>query len=157
MWTPEAGLDNPNVANPMATPDFTTTYVVTITDANGCVDIDSLTIEVISFQFEPEVPDAFTPDGSGPSSNDRLYVHDVLGREGDALETVNFKIFNRWGELIFEATEVSQIVYPNGGWDGTNMNNGKPMEVGVYVWLLEAQTVKEEKIGPISGNVTLLR
>ncbi|HIA36341.1 MAG TPA: PKD domain-containing protein [Flavobacteriales bacterium] len=157
VWTPEAGLDNPNVANPMATPDFTTTYVVTITDANGCVDIDSLTIEVISFQFEPEVPDAFTPDGSGPSSNDRLYVHDVLGREGDALETVNFKIFNRWGELIFEATEVSQIVYPNGGWDGTNMNNGKPMEVGVYVWLLEAQTVKEEKIGPISGNVTLLR
>ena len=36
VWTPEAGLDNPNVANPMATPDFTTTYVVTITDANGC-------------------------------------------------------------------------------------------------------------------------
>jgi len=157
VWSPTTGLDNPNVANPLATPEFTTTYIVTITDANGCVDIDSLTIEVISFQFDPEVPDAFTPDGSGPSSNDKLYVHDVLGREGDALETITFKIFNRWGELIFEANEVSQIVYPNGGWDGTNMNNGKPMEVGVYVWLLEAQTVKNEKIGPISGNVTLLR
>jgi len=156
-WTPSTGLSDPNSANPIASPDSTTTYLVVIVDADGCMDSVRITIEVISFLFEPEVPDAFTPNGSGVSENNNLYVFDVGGREGDAVESIVFKIFNRWGELIFEATSRDEIIYPNGGWNGTNMNNGKEMEVGVYVWLLEAQTVKGLKIGPISGNVSLLK
>jgi gliding motility-associated-like protein len=156
-WTPSTGLNDPSSANPIASPDSTTTYTVVIVDADGCMDSVSITIEVISYLFEPEVPDAFTPNGSGVNENNNLYVFDVGGREGDAIESIVFKIFNRWGELIFEATSRDQIVYPNGGWDGTNMNNGKEMEVGVYVWLLEAQTIKGLQIGPISGNVSLLK
>ena len=91
------------------------------------------------------------------NENDNLYGFDVGGREGGAIESIVLKIVNRWGEMIFEATSRDEIIYPNGGWDGTNMNNGKEMEVGVYVWLLEAQTVKGAQIGPISGNVSLLK
>jgi len=157
VWTPTDGLSDPASPNPLASPEQTTTYLVVITDANGCVDRDSITVEVIPFEFEPEVPDAFTPNGNGPMANDKFYIYDVGGREGDAVESIVFKIFNRWGELIFEATSRDEIVYPNGGWDGTNMQNGKPMEVGVYVWVLEAQSVRGTKIGPISGNVSLLK
>ncbi|MBL4754624.1 MAG: gliding motility-associated C-terminal domain-containing protein [Flavobacteriales bacterium] len=157
VWTPEAGLSDPESSNPMASPVETTTYLVVVTDANGCVDRDSITIEVIPFEFEPEVPDAFTPNGSGPTANNKFYIYDVGGREGDAVESIVFKIFNRWGEMIFEATSKDEIVYPNGGWDGTNMQNGKPMEVGVYVWVMEAKSVRGTKIGPISGNVSLLK
>ncbi|MBL4577607.1 MAG: gliding motility-associated C-terminal domain-containing protein [Flavobacteriales bacterium] len=159
-WTPSASLDDPTSQSPEASPLETTTYLVTSTDLYGCVEIDSITVIVLPFEFEPEVPDAFTPNGSGVDENNLLYVFDVgsmEGREGVAIETIEFKIFNRWGELIFDATTKEEIIYPFGGWDGTNMRNGKPMEVGVYVWLLEAQSVKGAKIGPISGNVSLLR
>ncbi|HIB21747.1 MAG TPA: PKD domain-containing protein [Rhodospirillales bacterium] len=157
VWTPAAGLDDPSLANPTATPDSTTTYKVVMIDKFGCVDSNEITVEIISPDFEPEVPDAFTPNGSGPTPNNILYVFDVKGMEGESIESISFKIFNRWGEMIFEATERNQIIYPLGGWDGTHMNNGKNMEVGVYVWLLEATSVKGDKIGPISGNVTLLK
>ncbi len=46
VWSPSAGLDNPNIANPLASPTTTTTYVVTGTDANGCTNSDSLTVLV---------------------------------------------------------------------------------------------------------------
>ncbi|MFH1321134.1 MAG: gliding motility-associated C-terminal domain-containing protein [Bacteroidota bacterium] len=149
VWIPATGLDNTDVPNPLANPDTTTTYIVTITDETGCVDSATITIEVIPFEFEPEVPDAFTPDGDG--LNDILYVYDILGREGEALEDFNFKIFNRWGEMIFETSSIDQ------GWDGRHMKTGKDMEVGVYTWLLTATTIKDVEIGPVSGNVTLIR
>jgi len=45
-WTPVLGLNNPNVANPVAKPSVTTTYTVTVTDANGCQATDDITITV---------------------------------------------------------------------------------------------------------------
>lgn len=47
-WTPASGLDNPNSANPVATPDNTTTYVVSVTDVAGCQDQAQVTITVLS-------------------------------------------------------------------------------------------------------------
>ncbi|MEL6842115.1 MAG: hypothetical protein AAFP02_02785, partial [Bacteroidota bacterium] len=44
VWSPATGLSNPNIANPIATPGDTTTYTVTGTDANGCVNTDQVTI-----------------------------------------------------------------------------------------------------------------
>ncbi len=44
-WTPSASLDNDTLANPLATPLATTQYIVTVTDSNGCVNMD--TVEVI--------------------------------------------------------------------------------------------------------------
>lgn len=45
-WSPTDGLDDPNIANPIAQPAATTTYTVTVTDANGCVDTDEVTVVV---------------------------------------------------------------------------------------------------------------
>ena len=146
---PEAGLSCNDCPSPIASPDTTTTYIVTITDIDGCVDYDTITIRVVIL----EVPDAFTPDGDG--INDLLYVYNFLGSrvdvKGDALESLNFKIFNRWGEVIFETTDI------NAGWDGKHQKTGRDMEVGVYVWLLTAATADGEDVGPISGNVSLIR
>jgi len=46
QWSPSAGLNNPNIANPIATPTVTTTYCVTITGANSCAATDCMTITV---------------------------------------------------------------------------------------------------------------
>ncbi|TAL69017.1 MAG: hypothetical protein EPN82_08370 [Bacteroidetes bacterium] len=45
-WTPPTGLDNPNIQHPMASPTATTVYICTLTDANGCVDIDTVVVTV---------------------------------------------------------------------------------------------------------------
>ncbi len=46
LWTPATGLDNPNIQMPNADPVVTTKYYCTITDANGCLDIDSVVVTV---------------------------------------------------------------------------------------------------------------
>ena len=45
-WSPAAGLSNPNSCSPLASPASTTTYTLTVTDANGCVSINSPAVTV---------------------------------------------------------------------------------------------------------------
>jgi gliding motility-associated-like protein len=47
-WSPSTGLSDPAIANPIATISNTSTYVVTITDANGCIDKDTINISLKS-------------------------------------------------------------------------------------------------------------
>ena len=118
---------------------------------------DTASIQLVHCACLLCVPDAFSPNAIGIDVNNKLYIFYKLDYAGDALESLNFRIYNRWGELIFEASEASQIVYPEGGWDGTHMRSGKEMEVGVYVWSLEAKTISGTRIAPVSGNVSLIR
>jgi len=99
-WAPPTGLNNPNIQNPTAAPPQTTTYLVLITDTNGCIGYDTITV----FITLVELPDAFSPNGDG--QNDILYVR------GNGVVTLDFKLFNRWGELVFESNDISM------GWDG---------------------------------------
>lgn len=46
-WTPTTGLSNPSIANPVATPSATTSYVVAVTNSNGCVDLDTVIVTVV--------------------------------------------------------------------------------------------------------------
>lgn len=45
-WSPIEGLDNPNIPNPIASPDETTVYIVTVSDDDGCSDTDDVKVEV---------------------------------------------------------------------------------------------------------------
>ena len=45
-WTPPAGLSDPNIANPVANPNTTTTYIVNVTDVNGCMNKDSVVVNI---------------------------------------------------------------------------------------------------------------
>ena len=116
---------------------------LTITDALGCTTADSIIIYVnLPICDEPNVfvPNAFSPDGDG--YNDIIYV------EGIGITSLNFKIYNRWGELIFESNDQSI------GWDGQYNNVDQEMEV--YTYILEA-IFRNEKNAIIKGNITLLR
>jgi gliding motility-associated-like protein len=48
QWEPATGLSNPNIANPMASPNSTTVYTVTVTDSFGCTDTDQITVNVVN-------------------------------------------------------------------------------------------------------------
>lgn len=142
-WYPADGLDNPLIANPVASPQQTTTYYLTITDPYGCTYTDTLKIfvlEVICDEPYIYVPNAFTPDGDG--KNDVLYVRSKMMTE------MNFMVYDRWGEKVFETQNVDE------GWDGRY--KGKPCDPAVFVYYLSARC-HNETFFKKSGNVTLIR
>jgi gliding motility-associated-like protein len=119
----------------------TTKYVVTGTTEFGCPANDSLTV-FVSPETILDLPNAFSP-GSGTSINDELRI---IKR---GIATLNyFKIFNRWGQMIFSTTDINQ------GWNG--QFNGVPQPLGTYVYLIDATTSTGKKFYK-QGNVTLIR
>ena len=108
-----------------------------ITDQWGCKDTISKDILI---SLLPQVPTAFTPNGDG--ANDLLFVR------GGPFEKMHFRVYNNWGELVFETTD--QKI----GWDGTVSGVAQPMSV--YVWMLDVETYNK-KIIHKSGDVTLLK
>ncbi len=86
------------------------------------------------------VPTAFSPDNN--NVNDKACVY------ASCLENVDFKIFDRWGELIFETQD------PLKCWDG--IYKGAKANTGVYAWKLSAKRKSGSKIDK-KGNITLIR
>ncbi|MBA3705494.1 MAG: gliding motility-associated C-terminal domain-containing protein, partial [Bacteroidetes bacterium] len=143
IWTPADGLDNPSSFNPKATPTKTTTYTVTIIDSTGCTRSATVTIYVISIGCEEAdvfVPNTFTPNGDG--HNDILYVR------SNSLTHLYFAVYNRWGQMVFETTDI------NIGWDG--IYKGMKADPAVFAWYLRGECYNKEKF-KTQGNVTLIR
>ena len=115
--------------------------VQTVTNAAGCSDQDSLFISIsVKDILPPKLPNAFSPNGDG--------VNDVFYVRGGPFETMDLKVYNGWGEMIFESTD------PTFGWDGTH--DGMPEINGVYVFSVIATTT-DGKQHDRSGKVTLVR
>ncbi len=146
QWTPATYLSNPNGTTTISTPNETITYLVTIMDYNDmgvCAKSDSVTIFIYDHKCgEPNifVPNTFTPNGDG--ENDELWAR------GGNITKLDFSIYNRWGEKVFETADQSQ------GWDGTY--KGDLAEPNVYVYYLTVECEEGEEFFK-KGNVTLLR
>ncbi len=110
---------------------------LTIVDQNGCRDSISKSIEVTLL---PLLPTAFSPNKDG--FNDFLFV------KGGPFEKMKFRIYNSWGEMVFE-TDDQKI-----GWDGTWRGQDAP--IGVYVWVLEVDMFNNKSVKK-TGDVTILR
>ena len=93
-WSPEEGLDNPYIANPIASPNKTITYTVTFTTENGCVTTDEITVTVNELS-EDETKYGFSPDGDGINE-----FWEIKGIENYPNNKV--MIYNRWGDMVFE-------------------------------------------------------
>ena len=115
----------------------TMSVLLVVKDINGCLDSARKDITVVLL---PDVPTAFTPNGDG--QNDLFLVR------GGPFKTINVRIYNNWGQLIFETNDQSE------GWNGTF--NGTEQPLGVYVWVVEVEMFNGEKIKK-TGDVTLLR
>jgi len=141
LWSPGADLNNPLIANPVATSQSTTLYTVTGTDPNGCKNIDTITVFVIVGNNGLHLmPNAFTPNGDG--------INDCYGISNWGLITeLDFSIWNRYGERIFHTTT------SNTCWDGTY--KGKKQNIGAYVYLITAKTPCENVFR--KGTLFLLR
>lgn len=119
----------------------TGTYTVCLTaiTREGCTDRLCKPVEADVYPLA-DLPNAFSPNRDG--SNDVLYVR------GSGIEEMRLKIYNRWGEVIFETTD--QDI----GWDGTYKGKEQPMES--YGFVLDVTFIDGTSLHK-SGNVTLLR
>jgi gliding motility-associated-like protein len=139
-WSPTTNLSCVSCDTLLASPSVTTTYEVTVTDANGC----SGTAEVIVYvnpicSQEIFVPTIFSSNSDG--KNDRQCVL------GNCIATMTFSIYNWWGELVFETND------QNTCWDGTY--KGKKVNSDVFVFKLNAILLNGKEVNQ-SGNLTVL-
>lgn len=141
-WVPSQLISNPTSATQTVTLIETTTFAVMITDG-VCSKMDTITVFVYPFVCDDPfvfIPNAFTPNGDGENDFIRVY--------GDMIYGILFRIYDRWGELVFETTD------RNGAWDGTF--RGKLLDPDVYDYYLEVDCVGGLN-NIIKGNITLMR
>jgi len=141
-WTPTNGLSTPNEQNTNATISETIMYTLTVSDGVCSV---SDTVEVRVFEIICEDPYVFIPNAFSPNGdtyNDVLYVRGIW------IEKMIFRIFDRWGEMVFESEDVAK------GWDGTF--RGKALDPDVYDFYLDVTCIGGLK-SITKGNVTLMR
>lgn len=116
-WSPAFGLNDANSQNPTASVGSTTTYVLTAYTANGCKATDTINIQIFK-ELRLDMPNAFTPNGDGKN--------DVFRPLGVGIKSFTFRVYSRWGTLLFSTTILGQ------GWDGTFQ--GAPQNAGNYIW-----------------------
>jgi gliding motility-associated-like protein len=122
------------------------TYVVYVTDNNGCHASDSIMVmscDTQSICGSYFIPNAFTPNGDG--HNDAFAA--IRKPDTEPAQFFAMSIFDRWGQRMFETNNETTA------WDGTF--KGKPVPPGVYVYQIKYVTMSNEL--NIKGAVTLLR
>jgi gliding motility-associated-like protein len=154
-WQSANGLSNTdtNFAQVFVKPLTTTTYYLFVEDTSkmeSCnnTTTDSITITVKNCDTvatKPNsvfIPNIFSPNGDG--NNDVLYVL------GNNIAHVNLVIYNRWGERVFESTDIKK------GWDGSYMGKNKESIAAVFIYyckVIYADGTEEE----LKGNITLVK
>ncbi len=133
--------DSSTLTNPLHQFIRTSTFntCLYVTNQFGCQDTVCNPVMAI-VQPLIDVPTALTPNGDG--------VNDKVIPRGFGIETIVFRIFNRWGNLLFETNQ------RNVGWDGTYKGQVQPMEA--YSYTLDAKLF-DGQIVQKSGNITLIR
>jgi gliding motility-associated-like protein len=145
-WKPADYLSCTHCADPLSTPRQPVTYTLTGTTGFGCSDSAKMTIHLVCDEGKVFIPNTFTPNGDG--TNDLFYPR------GRGVKTVlYFRIFDRYGQLIFERTNFS-LNDKAAGWDGTY--KGRKLDPAVFVYST-AMICDNNQLFKLSGNITLLR
>ncbi|WP_207496237.1 PKD domain-containing protein [Aridibaculum aurantiacum] len=144
QWSPATYLSDPFVSSPlvkMPSELDTLKYMLKVTDENGCSDYDDITISKFRTGATIIVPTGFTPNGDGKN--------DVLRPVLAGIKQLDFfRIYNRWGQLLFETREHGK------GWNGTI--NGKEQNPGTYVFVIQAQDYLGRPVQQ-KGTIVLIR
>ena len=135
--------ENGDINSTIVAPSSTTTYTVTLIDANSCTSTDQVTVTVLEACGEVFIPTAFSPNGDALNSYFRIKV------KQECVVEMSLKVFDRWGEVIFEGVKSEDA------WDGTF--KGKPLDSQVFVYTLDILLSNSAEHQLFSGNLTLIR
>jgi gliding motility-associated-like protein len=148
LWTPKDYLTlGTEPLRPTVRPLDDRTYKLKVIDVNGCIGEAEILVELERNR------NVFVPNVFSPNSDDKNDYFSVFS--GPGVKKINFvRVFDRWGELLYTAENLPPSSDPSTGWDGTF--RGKPVGVGVYVFLVEAEFDDGAKL-LYRGDVTVAR
>lgn len=141
-WGPSTGLSCIDCPNPYVLVYDKQEYIVTVSTVNGtatCFTTAKLHVDILP-HLPVFIPNTFTPNGDG--NNDVFQIY------GEGIKTIDLKIFNRWGELVYESNNQFN------GWDGTYKGQLQLPQVFTYYATVTFLNDKEFEQG---GSVTLVR
>jgi len=133
-----ATIDANGVVTGISAGTVTISYTI-INNSCGSV-VKTFTITVLPSSGNVFIPNTFTPNNDG--LNDFFYVY------GNGIKSVQLRVFNQWGQLIFDAKDASLK------WDGTY--KGKKQPVGVYVYVAKVLLLDGKEINS-KGAINLIR
>ncbi|MEO5647240.1 MAG: PKD domain-containing protein, partial [Chitinophagaceae bacterium] len=146
LWSPASGISSSQYPGIIAKPMATTEYMVEVTNEGNCKKSDKVTVFVTCNNANVFIPNTFSPNGDG--GNDIFYIR------GSGLFRVKlFRIFNRWGELIFEKANINANDV-SGGWNG--IFKGQILSPDVFVYTADILCDNNTTL-ILKGNVTLVQ
>ncbi len=140
-WTPTEFLNCTNCPNVTLQPLRNICYRIDFNDDRGCYPKFTEFCIIVDEKYTVDVPNAFTPNEDG--RNDKLYV-----RGFGIKKLLNFTIYNRWGEVVFESTDMAV------GWDGKYKDKIQNDET--YAFVVNAETWSGKVLSK-NGYITLLK
>lgn len=145
-WTPPDGLSCTDCPDPVATAPGTTTYTVSISNSDGCVIEDEVTV-FVSDERPVFIPNAFSPNDDG--------VNDLFtAYGGPAVDQIAvMRVFNRWGALVYE-NENFPISEESEGWDGRF--KGRDLEPGVFAYMIIIDFIDNQSI-LFEGDISIIK
>ena len=147
-WTNAESLSCSNCwKNVIAKPEKTTLYTLQMIDAEGCKSNDTITI-VVSKNRYVYLPTAFTPNADG--------INDVFKPySAKSIKSIRaFKVFDRWGELLYDNDTINANNLEAAGWNG--YFKGELMRPDTYIYLIEIEFI-DNYIKLFKGDFGLLR
>jgi gliding motility-associated-like protein len=136
-WTPGVELNDSTIFNPIVSPIDTTTYILTVYDINGCIDVDTLQVNVIPIS-DFFIPNLFSPNGDG--SNDFWEIPKIPYYPNTLVTIINR-----------EGMEVYRNANYDNSWDGKF--DGKELPEATYYYYIKLAS--NNKV--YKGAVTILR
>lgn len=124
---------------------FNSTYYVSYTTQGACStsEVESVTVDDCTDETQIVVPTAFTPDNDGDNDNWEILELD------NKYPNNTVKVYNRWGDLIFEHNSSVSQPYDSNRWDGTYRGNLMP--VASYFFVIDFNDgVTEHMTGSVS-------
>ena len=145
-WQADSTLPCIDCFDPIVAPQFQHTYFASATSEEGCYTEDFITVFVMK-ERNVFIPNAFSPNEDGQNDIFKIYGG------ADVLKVNSFMLFNRWGEIMYEAKDF-EVLDDKIGWDG--LLKGKKAAQGVYVYFAEIEFIDGWK-EVFRGDLTLIR
>lgn len=137
QWSPNFRISDTTIPNPVVQPDVTTIYTVSVTNANGCVSSESITIEVLE-DFKVSFQTLLTPNGDG--RNDVWVIKNI-----ESYPDNEVKVYDQAGKEVFRKKRYDNT------WNGTF--NGSDLPKGTYPYVIYFGV--DQNV--IKGYLTILR
>jgi gliding motility-associated-like protein len=138
LWTSSSSVSNATIFNPITSPLLTSTYILSVTDVNACINSDTVVVSVVVISTDIAVSTVFSPNGDG--INDNWFIKNVsIYPENEVT------VFNIYGNEVFHKKGY------NNDWQGTY--NGNSLPDGTYFYI-----VKTDSVNPaLKGSLDILR